>query len=172
MSKSLGNGIAIADPPEEMYGKLMSLPDKAMRVYLELLTDFTPAEIEQIFADLATGSQHPRDVKMRLARTITTTMHGSAAAVQAEHHFVTVFQQGDLPPEMPQHRLDGPTHLIDLMAALGLARSKSEARRLIRQGGVRLDEQKVGDVEQMVEPRAGAQVLRVGKRQFVRLVGS
>lgn len=167
MAKSLGNAIPITAPPDEMYGKLMSLPDEAMRLYFELLTDLTPAQIEQVLA----GPQHPRDVKMQLARTITASIHDEAAAAQAERHFVTVFQQRDLPPEMPSHHLAGPVNIVDLIATLGLARSKSEARRLIQQGGIRLDEQPVSDIERVVEPTAG-QVLRVGKRRFVRLVGA
>jgi tyrosyl-tRNA synthetase len=169
MSKSLGNAIPIAAPPEEMYGQLMSLPDEAMPVYFELLTDLGQAEIDQLFVELEAGRQHPRDVKMRLASTITATMHGAAAAVQAEAHFVAVFQQRELPSELPSHRMAGPVKVADLMTELGLVRSKSEARRLIQQGGVRLDEERIRDVEQMVQPKGRPQILRVGKRQFVRL---
>jgi tyrosyl-tRNA synthetase len=169
MSKSLGNAIPIAAPPEEMYGQLMSLPDEAMPVYFKLLTDLGQPEIEQLFVEIETGRQHPRDVKMRLASTITATMHGAAAAAQAEAHFVAVFQQRELPSELPSHRLAGPVKVADLMAELGLVRSKSEARRLIQQGGVRLDEERIRDVEQMVQPKGRPQILRVGKRQFVRL---
>lgn len=169
MSKSLGNAIPIAAPPEEMYGQLMSLPDEAMPVYFELLTDLGQVEIDQLFVELEAGRQHPRDVKMRLASTITATMHGAAAAVQAEAHFVAVFQQRELPSELPSHRMAGPVKVADLMTELGLVRSKSEARRLIQQGGVRLDEERIRDVEQMVQPKGRPQILRVGKRQFVRL---
>lgn len=169
MSKSLGNAIPIAAPPEEMYGQLMSLPDEAMPVYFELLTDLGQAEIDQLFVEMEAGRQHPRDVKMRLASTITATMHGAAAAVQAEAHFVAVFQQRELPSELPSHRMAGPVKVADLMAELGLVRSKSEARRLIQQGGVRLDEERIRDVEQMAQPKGRPQILRVGKRQFVRL---
>jgi tyrosyl-tRNA synthetase len=172
MSKSLGNAIPITAAPEEMYGKLMSLPDEAMRSYFELLTDLSLPDIAQIFTDLATGRQHPRDLKMRLARTITAAMHDQAAAAEAEAHFVTVFQQGDLPAEIPSHLLDGPMGISDLIVRLGLAKSKSEARRLIQQGGVRLDEQKVSDIEQRVNPKSGSQILRVGKRRFVELISA
>jgi tyrosyl-tRNA synthetase len=172
MSKSLGNAIPITAPPADMYGKLMSLPDEAMRLYFELLTELAVEEIEQIMAGLAAGRRHPRDVKMQLARTITASLHGQAAAAQAEAHFVTVFQERDLPPEMPSHRLAQPANIVDLIATLGLARSKSEARRLIQQGGVRLDDERIHDIEQVVEPQAQGQVLRVGKRGFVRLVAA
>jgi tyrosyl-tRNA synthetase len=147
----------------------MSLPDEAMRVYFELLTDLGQAEIDQLFVEMEAGRQHPRDVKMRLARTITAMMHGAAAASQARAHFMAVFQQRELPAELPNHKLIGPVKVVDLMAELGLARSKSEARRLIQQGGVRLDEERISDAEQMVQPTGQSQVLRVGKRQFVRL---
>jgi tyrosyl-tRNA synthetase len=170
MSKSLGNAIPITAPPEAMYGRLMSMPDETMRIYFDLLTDLNQAEVSQIFADLAAGAAHPRDIKMRLARTITATMHDEDAAALAEAHFVTVFQQRELPSEMPSHTLAESVNIVDLLAALGLARSKSEARRLVQQGGVRLDDRRIDDIEMMVEPDGTSQVLRVGRRQFVELV--
>jgi tyrosyl-tRNA synthetase len=170
MSKSLGNAIPISASPEEMYGRLMSMPDDTMRLYFDLLTDLSPAEIEQIFTDLSAGTVHPRDVKMRLARSITQTMHNAEAVAQAEDHFVTVFQQRELPAQMPNHCLTEPINIIDLLTRLGLARSKSEARRLIQQGGVRLNEKRVEDIEAIVDADGPSKVLRVGKRQFIELV--
>lgn len=172
MSKSLGNAIPITAPPEEMYGKLMSLPDQAMRPYFELLTTFKPGEIDQIFAGLQAGQRHPRDVKMLMARNITALFHDEAKAAQAEEHFVTVFQRRDLPPELPSHVLDRAVNIIDLIVGLELARSKSDARRLLQQGGVRLNDQKVDDHNLIVEPETSGQVLRVGKRHFVELIAA
>jgi tyrosyl-tRNA synthetase len=107
---------------------------------------------------------------MRLARSITQTMHNAEAAAQAEDHFVTVFQQRELPAQMPNHCLTEPINIIDLLTRLGLARSKSEARRLIQQGGVRLNEKRVEDIEAIVDADGPSKVLRVGKRQFIELV--
>lgn len=170
MSKSLGNAIGITEPPEDMYGKLMSIPDSAMPIYFDLLSPMHPSEIEAIFSELEAGERHPRDVKMLLARQITEVFHGPEAAERAEEHFKTVFQQRELPEELPIHRLTEPVSLVDLIASLNLASSKSEARRLIQQGGVTLDGEKVGEIDRLVAPSETPVVLRVGKRHFVELV--
>jgi len=169
MSKSLGNHIEILAEPEDMYGKVMSLPDSAMLAYYRLVTRFTPAQIADVERGLSRGALHPRDVKMRLAREIVSIFHGDAAAARAEEHFVAVFQQRELPAQMPELRLDGPTNVVDLIASAKLAASKSEARRLIEQGGVRLNGVVVSSISQMIEAGADA-VLQVGKRKHVRLL--
>jgi len=169
MSKSTGNSIGITTTPEDMYGKVMSLPDSAMPIYFKLVTRFTPAQIAALERQLADGSLHPRDAKMQLAREIVSVFHDEAEAVRAEEHFVTVFRQRELPPEMPEQRLDGPANLVDLIASAGLAASKSEARRLIEQGGVKLDGVTVESVTHIVEVREPA-VLQVGKRKHLRLL--
>ena len=139
MSKATGNFIEIMAAPEDLYGKVMSLPDSVMPVYYRLVTRFTPAEIAQVEGGLASGALHPRDAKMKLAREIVTIFHGEAAAGRAEDHFVTVFQQRALPPDMPELKLAAAVNIVDLMVSAGLAASKSEARRLIDQGGVKLN---------------------------------
>ncbi len=169
MSKSLGNHIPILAEPDDMYGKVMSIPDFAMPIYYRLASRYTPAQIAEIEADLANGRLHPRDAKMQLAREIVSIFHGDEAAARAEAHFVAVFQQHELPPDMPDFALTQPTGLIDLIVAAGLAASKSEARRLIQQGGVRLDGQVVDNAGLVVTPKP-AQILQVGKRRFARLV--
>jgi tyrosyl-tRNA synthetase len=168
MSKSLGNHIEILSPPEDMYGKVMSLPDSAMPIYYKLVTRFTPAQIVAIEKGLADGSLHPRDAKMQLAREIVGIFHDAAAAVRAEEHFVTVFQQRELPPDMPELKLDQPTNIVDLIASAKLAASKSEARRLIEQGGVRIDGLAIGDFGHVVEP-GREMVVQVGKRKYLKL---
>jgi tyrosyl-tRNA synthetase len=168
MSKSTGNYIGIDEPPEQQYGKVMSIPDEAMPQYYRLVTRFEPTQIVQIEADLKSGRLHPRDVKMQLAREIVSIFHGDDAAAMAEDHFKTVFQQRDLPPDMPEHVLSGPTNIVDLMHAAGMVSSKREARRLIQQGGVKLDGVAVGSADAVVEPGQG-EVLQVGRRRFVRL---
>jgi tyrosyl-tRNA synthetase len=147
MSKSTGNYIGIDELPEQQYGKVMSIPDEAMLQYYRLVTRFEPTQIVQIEADLKSGRLHPRDVKMQLAREIVSIFHGDDAAAKAEDHFKTVFQQRDLPPDMPDHVLSGPTSIVDLMHAAGMVSSKREARRLIQQGGVKLDGVAVGSAD-------------------------
>jgi tyrosyl-tRNA synthetase len=168
MSKSVGNYIGINEPPEVIYGKVMSLPDEAMPNYFDLVTRWTPEEIAGIEASLADGSLHPRDAKMRLAWEIVDAFHGSDAADAAQEHFRTVFQRRELPEDMPVRELGEPVNIVDLIFEAGMARSKSDARRLIQQGAVTLDGELVPDIETAVEPREA--VLRVGKRRFLRLV--
>ena len=170
MSKSLGNAIPVDTTPEDMYGKIMSIPDHVMRTYFELLSTLSPSEIDAIFADLEAGRRHPRDVKMLLARNVTAIFHGDEGAFRGEEHFVTVFQQRELPDEMPQYRLCEPKNIVDLIVELELAQSKSKARRLIQQGGVRLGDERITDVGYVVSLDSNNHVvLRVGKRNFVEL---
>jgi tyrosyl-tRNA synthetase len=169
MSKSMGNYIGINEPPEEQYGKVMSLPDDAMPQYFRLVTRFEPHRIAALEADLQAGRMHPRDAKMLLAREIVAIFHGEAAAERAEEHFKTVFQQRDLPPNMEEFRLTAPTNIVDLIVTAGLAPSKREARRLIEQGGVKLEGDAVASPDLVVEP-GRPRVLPVGRRRFVRVV--
>ena len=168
MSKSTGNYIGINEPPEQQYGKAMSIPDEAMLSYYKLVTRLEPPQIAQIEADLKSGRLHPRDAKMRLAREIVSIFHGDEAAMRAEEHFKTVFQQHELPPDMPEYPVSEPISLPDLMVAAGAAPSKREARRLIEQGGVKLDGQEIKSIEAIVTP-GQAHVLQVGRRRFVKL---
>ena len=168
MSKSRGNYIGINEPPETMYGKVMSIPDHAMPNYMNLVTRWSPLEIAQVQARMAAGDLHPRDAKMMLAREIVSIFYGDEAARAAEEHFRTVYQERELPAEMPEHCLRAPQNIVDLIAALKLTKSKSDARRLIQQGGVQLDGRRVERVDAVVQPD-GAHVLQVGKHKFVRL---
>ena len=168
MSKSTGNYIGIDEPPEEQYGKVMSIPDEAMLPYFRLVTRFGPGRIAQVQADLENGQVHPRDVKMQLAHEIVSIFHGDEAAVRAEEHFKTVFQERALPPDMPEHRLTEAVNIIDLIRAVGLAGSKRDARRLVEQGGVKLDGKPAGTADVVVTP-GETQILQVGRRRFVRL---
>jgi len=170
MSKSTGNYIGIDEPPEQQYGKVMSIPDEAMLQYYKLVTRFEPSQIAQTEGDLNSGRLHPRDAKMLLACEIVSIFHGDEAADLAEEHFKTVFQQRELPPEMPEHALSDPINIVDLMHAAGMVNSKREARRLIEQGGVKLDGQVVDSADTTVSP-GQAEVLQVGRRRFVQLTG-
>lgn len=169
MGQSRGNYIGVNEPPEEMYGKVMSIPDHAMRNYFDLLSNFEPAQIADIEQRIAAGSLHPMEAKMMLARDLVTIYHDAEAAAHAEAHFKRVFQKGKLPEEMPTHKLAAPQNIVDLLVELGLAPSKSQARRLVAQGGVRLDGEQVESIEETVMPDKEA-ILQVGKRRFVRLV--
>jgi len=171
MSKSLGNHIAIALPPAEMYGKVMSLPDDVMIQFFELVTRYGPTQIAEVQAGLESGKRHPRDVKMELAREIVSIFHDDEAARDAEKHFQRVFQQRKLPEKMPEYHLTESAKVIEVMVEAGLAPSKSQARRLIQQGGVRLDDERITDIDAEVTPDGEQHVLQVGKRRFLRLPG-
>lgn len=167
MSKSLGNHIPINTSGADMYGKVMSIPDGAMPSFARLVTRWTPELVAQREAALADGSLHPRDAKMQLAREIVGAFYGNAAAKEAEANFVRVFQQHDLPAEIPMYSLQPGQTVVDVLVSAGLASSRSRARRLVDQNGVRLDGE-VLDNPQAVFPRPG--VLQVGKRHFLQVV--
>ena len=168
MSKSFGNTIDLKAAPEDMYGKVMSLVDSVIVEYFTLTTDVPDAEIAEIQRALQAGTINPRDLKMRLARDVVSQFHGSAAARTAEEEFVKVFQKRELPTDMPTFAVKQPTAVIDLLIAAKLVASRSEARRLIAQDGVRLDDVTVKNMEEMIPAREA--VLRVGRRKFVRLI--
>ena len=166
MSKSLGNDIPINSTAADMYGKVMSLPDEAMPTYYRLVTRFTQEEIKRIEAGLKEGSLHPRDIKMKLALEITDIFYGEGDAQKAQEAFVKVFQQRDLPDEMPEYTLKKGESVLEVLEAGGMIKSRGEGRRLIKQNGVRLDKEILTDPNQPF-PRAG--ILRVGKRRFLRV---
>ncbi|MGI6604343.1 MAG: tyrosine--tRNA ligase [bacterium] len=175
MSKSLGNHIGIDEPPADMYGKTMAIPDELMLKYFELVTDVPMAELRALASGLKEGKVHPRDAKMRLAREIVSLYHGTKAAEEAEDNFKTVFQQGDVPEDIPELTLsqelldeNGEVWIVRLLTALDLCSSSSEARRLITQGAVSIDNVKQSDPECKLKPRRGL-LVRVGKRRFARL---
>jgi tyrosyl-tRNA synthetase len=166
MSKSLGNHIPLLSTPEDMYGKVMSVPDKAMGQFFRLVTRWTPPQIAEIEQGLAEGRLHPRDVKMKLAREIVEIYHNPQAAAQAEENFVRVFQQGSVPEDMPKYTLQPGQTVLDVLVINGLVSSKSDGRRLISQNGVRLDGETLSDPNQPF-PRSG--ILQAGKRRFLKV---
>jgi tyrosyl-tRNA synthetase len=167
MSKSLGNHIPLLAPPEDMYGKVMSVPDKAMGQFFRLVTRWTPTEIAELEKGLASGANHPRDVKMKLAREIVEIYYGPVEAQNAEQAFIRVFQKGDVPEEMPEYQLKKGETVLDVLITTGLVSSKSEGRRMIDQNGVRLDGEVLHDAG---IPFPGGEVLQVGKRRYVRII--
>ena len=176
MSKSTGNYIGISEPPKEIYGKTMSIPDTAIARYFELATTCSEAEAEAVRRALADGRTNPRDLKRKLARIIVTMYHGSQETEQAEEEFDRIFAKHGLPDEIPEPEVHvegqsdrGAVWIVPLLVAAGLARSNGAARRLIEQGGIRLDGNVVTDVDSSVavyDPH----LLQAGKRRFVRIV--
>lgn len=170
MSKSLGNHIAIMDPPAEMYGKLMSVSDELMWRYLELLSLRSQSELDELRAGVNSGG-NPRDVKMALAHELTTRFHGDEAAGRAADDFSRRHRRGETPDEMPEVSLagkDGGIPVAELVRRAGLAKTNSEAMRLIAQGAVSLDGERVGDRALLV-PAGSTRVVQVGKRRFARV---
>lgn len=174
MSKSLGNYIGIDEEANQIYGKAMSVPDELMLKYYELATDITNEELTNLRNGLADGSVHPRDAKMSLARTFVRMYQGEEAAAGAEDYFVTVFQQRAIPTDIEEvavpadELVDGKIRITKLLTLLNLQPSVSEARRSIQGGAVKLNEEKLTDINGDIEPKNG-DVLQVGKRKIVRL---
>jgi tyrosyl-tRNA synthetase len=164
MSKSYGNYVGLTDSPEDMYGKLMSVPDKLMARYYELLTDSTPEEI----AAVKSGATHPMEAKKRLARKIVNEYHGEEGARRAEQYFESKFQRREIPQSTPVYRIQEDLWICELMKQLQFTPSTSEARRLVSQGAVRVDGQTITDVNFRFVP-GEHQVLEVGKRRVARI---
>ena len=169
MSKSLGNSIAVEDPPHEIYGKAMSIPDSLMWDWLLLLTDLPHHEIERRREAVAAGDLHPKKVKQDLALRLVADYHDEEAARQAEAEFAKVFSAGGLPDEVPEHQLEGSRTLLKLLSETGLAPSNAEARRLIDQGAVAIDGARAADPFHELPPRAEPYLFKVGKRRFARI---
>src|SRR3984957_19760852 len=153
MSKSLGNYVGITEPPNEIFGKMMSIPDSLMWSYYELVTDRTPEEIAKIKSEVAAGAKHPMDVKMLLAREVVSGFHGEPAARKATDVFQRVFRDRQVPRERPGKKptAGAPQTIKVLLTTLGLATSVSEAERLVKQGAVEIDGQRIDDPRQEVD---------------------
>ena len=168
MSKSLGNAVGITDPPDDMYGKIMSISDELMLGYYELLSTVDDAHVQAV----ADGHIHPMEAKKQLAAELVTRFHDGQAAARAAQEFSRRFQHGQRPEEIPSYAWSGTgSHVwvCHLLKTPDLVKSTSEARRLIRQGGVRIDGERVSDVELQV-PAQGEVVLQVGKRRILKVV--
>jgi tyrosyl-tRNA synthetase len=161
MGKSLNNYIGLTEPPEEIYGKTMSIPDSLTEKYLRLVSGLSEAEIAGALA------LKPRDAKAALARQLVRRLYGDEAAQRAEADFLTKFRQHEVPDEIPEFETGFPIRLIEALVKSGLAKSNGEARRLIEQGGVKID----GRVVTADDPlKPGAVVVQVGKRRWIRFV--
>jgi tyrosyl-tRNA synthetase len=173
MSKSLGNYVGITEPPAEMFGKMMSIPDELMWLYYELVTDRTPQEIAALKNEVQSGKLHPMDAKMKLAEEVVAGFQGDEAAHKAADNFQRVFRDRQAPAEAPIHKIPiGPAKkLTALLVDLGLIASKSEAERLVKQRGVEIDEVCVEDPRKEIDLSKPAQfLLRAGKKKFLRVV--
>ncbi len=174
MSKSLGNYIGVDEEAVNMYGKAMSIPDELIVKYFELVTDLPIEELEKLREGLEQGRVHPRDAKMHLAHTLVRMYHGKAEADKAEEHFRTVFQKGALPNDIPEAEIsptdleDGKIWVVALLSKLGMVGSNGEGRRMIQQGGVRINQEKVTELNAQIEVQEGM-IVQVGKRKFAKV---
>jgi tyrosyl-tRNA synthetase len=173
MSKSLGNYVGITEAPGEMFGKLMSISDELMWSYYDLLTDFGPPSILRLREEVRTAALHPKKAKMELAHSIVAGFHGEDAARKAEQEWDRIFSKREAPEAAAEHKLGRgqARRLSALLLELNLAASRSEAERLIKQGGVEIDGQRVDDVKHEVELSKPIEfLLRAGKKKFLRVV--
>ncbi len=173
MSKSLDNYIGINEPPNQIYGKTLSIPDELIYSYYELATDVSNQELRIIKQQLENKEVNPRDLKRTLARKLVTMYHSEEAAFQAEREFDQIFVKKGLPDEMPDLKLgkdysEKGIDILDLILKAGFAPTRSEARRLVIQGGVSINGEKIVDPKLIINPKEGS-ILKVGKRNFAKI---
>ena len=172
MSKSIGNAIGVNDDPNDMYGKIMSISDDLMLKYYELLSETPLEEFQEIRNAIASGSPNPMEYKQRLAREIVSRYHGQNFALFAEERFTKIHRERDMPNQLEEeiirYSAGQGLPIIDILRQTGRVKSNSEARRLIEQGGVRLDGEVLDDINYSVYPKDG-QIVQVGKRYFRKL---
>jgi len=171
MSKSLGNYIGVDEPPEEIYGKVMSIPDSLILQYFELVTDVAEEELEEFRQGLEAEAVNPMTVKKRLAREIVAQLYSQKAATEAEEHFVKVFQKREAPEEIKEYHVDlrAGISLRDILVQTHLAKSRSEANRLIVQGAVSIDGEKISG--NIATVKSGS-IIKVGKRRFAKVINT
>ena len=167
MSKSLGNHIPLLSTPEDMYGKVMSIPDDAIDAYMRLVTRWEPKKVMKLKDDVNKSKLHVKNLKMSLAFEIVSIYHGESGAVKAEKHFVDVFQRKDIPEDIPVHSLEGGINVVDLIVLKGLCKSRSEVRRLISQNAVTFEGDLVTTPDVILHKEG---ILKIGRRRFIRLI--
>lgn len=169
MSKSYGNYIGITDTPKEMFGKVMSISDELMWSYYELLTDIPMDEISRMKKAAVSGELNPKDAKARLAQEIITAYYDSKKAAKAKDEFESIFKDKNLPKDIPVYKTEATEQFIwDMVKRAGLVNTSSEARRLMQQGGVSVDNKKIKDTDKKILPRDNM-IIQVGKRRFLKL---
>lgn len=170
MSKSLDNYIGISDPPQQIYGRTLSIPDNLIYTYFVLTTDVSQERLSDIQRQLNDEKINPRDLKRELARTLVSMYHSEEAAKTAEEEFDRIFINKGLPDELPEFKINEgkEINILELIVLVNFAPSKGEARRLVTQGGVSVDGEKINDPLQIIKIQQGM-ILKVGKRKFVKL---
>ncbi|MFB6214989.1 MAG: tyrosine--tRNA ligase, partial [Candidatus Bipolaricaulia bacterium] len=174
MSKSLDNYVGIEDQPSEMYGKVMSIPDELIVRYFELVTNVDVDRVKQIKKDIEVNEKNPMKYKKELAYTIVEEYHGSKKAKEAQAEFENVFSKGNLPEDIPEVTVpaeeleDGKLWIVKLVAATGLVDSNSEARRMIKQGAVRIDDQRYEKIN-LDLPVEDGMIIQIGKRRYAKI---
>ena len=169
MSKSYNNYIGISESPDEIYGKSLSIPDNLIYTYFKLATDISNEELKEIKLQLKDRNINPRDIKRKLARTLVKTYYDEKSAKEAEEGFDKIFIKKETPDEIPEHKISNKTmNIIDLILEVNFAPSKSEARRLVTQGGVSIDGERIDNISAIVTFDT-EKILKVGKRKFIKL---
>ena len=168
MSKSYGNDIGLQDSPEDMYGKTLSISDDMILKWFTLAADRDPSEVEAASKRLNDPSVNPMEVKRELARNVVQLFFDEETAQKAEAHFNTVVVGKGIPDEIPVYELDAEDLIVNVIFSSGLLKSKGEARRMIKQGAVRLDDKKIDDIQASISP-GDEQILKVGKRRFLKV---
>lgn len=170
MSKSYDNYIGISDSPEQIFGRTMSIPDTLIYTYFELATNVSNQRLREIKAALEDGKTNPRDLKRELARTLVSMYYDEASAIRAQEEFDKIFIKKEIPDEIDEFNIEEnrEINILDLLLLVNFAPSKGEAKRLVQQGGVSIDGEKVSDVHQNIKIKSGM-ILKVGKRKFLKL---
>jgi len=174
MSKSMDNYIGINEPPSQIYGKTLSIPDELIYTYFELATDIPNEELNEIRQQLLNKSVNPRDLKRKLARTLVEMYYDNESAITAENEFDNIFIKKGLPDSIPEYKVEkgvNEKNILDLIVAVGFAPSKAEARRLVQQGGVTIDGDKISDITELIKFDRD-KILKVGKRNFIKIICS
>ena len=169
MSKSNENYIALTDSADDMYGKVLSIPDTMILKYFEFCTNITKENLKQTEAQLNSGDVNPRDIKRTLARDIVSIYYDESASMKAEENFDQLFISKTIPDDIPECTLSEPTRLIDIMVSNNLVASNGEAKRMIKQGAVKLNDEKIDDGFMSIEP-GNENILKVGKRRFLKII--
>ena len=169
MSKSYGNHIGIMDTPEDIYGKALSIKDSMIRKWFILAADADQNIIESVEKRLDNPSINPMDVKRELARKIVELYYDNDTAIKAENHFNTVVVKKGIPADMPKFSLKSETSIVNVIFESGLLKSKSEGRRMIKQGAVKLNDLSISDIQATIKP-GEEQILKIGKRRFLRII--
>ena len=171
MSKSYDNYIGISDEPSQIFGRTLSIPDNLIYQYFELATNVSNQKLAELKSQLSDGNINPRDIKRELARTLVTMYHNQEAAEIAQQEFDNIFINKGLPDEIEEFNIGNnkEINILDLIVLVNFAPSKGEARRLVTQGGVTIDSEKISDVQSSISVKSGM-ILKVGKRKFIKLI--